>query len=273
MKPLYLLPTPIRKSMNQLSIHGKKKTVGSSSIRGQLFSVDYDLQSDIRESSIQTVIQHILEAYKPSKDMVVVEFKAGFKNDEKVVWSYDDLVKGKKGKLTLAKALMMRKKGAVTAKVDAIVLNNGVLEDVNCLLLITIGNKRNYYPAKKDELIASLESEVEEYSSDNAMKSLKRLSAMLRLEMPKSPLLSVLEDYFNSPYGLLNKLIQEYELIQMAKGHFPQSVIDANMDMVKSRLGSLPSSIVSNKVIKEMNIPVMKRILHNQSKLVLMKSL
>lgn len=235
--PFYLFPVPIRKAVNQLSIHGKSKIIGSASIRGQLYNSDYDVNSTVTESSIRIVINHIKNLYIHQQGIYITEFKCGFRNDEGLLWSKEQIMKERNGNLTLADALMQRKRGKNTCKIESIVVNGYRLEDINAVIFIKIGKKQNYYD--KTDVKASLEQQVNEYSKDNSMKSLKRLYSVYKLEN-NTQKMHELDTFFNSMYGLLNKCISDLNIIEKAKPFVPKFLIERNLQMVRYTLAKIP---------------------------------
>ena len=261
-----MLPNPIRKAINQLSLHSKHRLVGSNSLRGNLYSLDYDLETTIDAQPIKKVIDYILNLYN-QPNLIITELKAGFDSKgNKITWTKNDILKGEKNNIKFKDALMMRKKGKNTAKIDALVISDDTIEEISSLLLINLGEKQNYFQSTAEDISRSLESDINEYSNSNTLKSLKRLYNLYNLngnvqEMEK------LQVFFNSEYGLLNKIINELKLIDLAKSHnVDQSIINKCRYKIQHQLSVLPANLIKNNLVIKPNIHELQLILNNGSK-------
>jgi hypothetical protein len=265
MKPLYLLPNPVRKSINQLTLHGKKHLVGSNSLRGMLYANDFDVSTELHEP-LDKIIDMLINSLSPHNGVWITEFKCGFKNGKKLVWSFADLVHGEKRGVSLKKALMQRKRGEISCKVDAIVLNGNRLEEVSVVYLIALGKQQNWYAPTNDDLLHSLENDVKEFSSTNSMKALKRLYSIYQIDGQHKSQMVSLESFFNSCFGLLNKIISSLELLKTARQFVPPDICKANEDLLRAQLGTLPQNIVPNALCKSLDVPKLKQILNKHAK-------
>jgi hypothetical protein len=97
----------------------------------------------------------------------------------------------------------------------------------------------------------SLADDIEKFRHMNSMKALKRLYSIISLEDKTDKRLPKLELFFNSQYGLINKVANDLDVLLLLTEKYPNIAfgkIIANMQMLKEQL-ALTSIVDKQKVL------------------------
>ena len=112
-----------------------------------------------------------------------------------------------------------------------------------------------YRQSKPDnkQIVKDLADDIEKYKYDNTMKSLKRLYSIIKLDKPNDQRLDKLEEFFNSQYGLINKVANDLALLLdlKEKHNVPSKLMYDNIQMLKEQLAL--TNLVSKKKILELD--------------------
>jgi len=277
--------------IEKFAINGKMKLIGSNAKRGLLFTNDYDIitklkdRAEILANHFKKVIQEI-----PKKDYYFMDFKAGL--DKRLVYDFDndnleEYLKNplitKKYKLNIRNSkgeeriklirdlFILRWKpqetingyvklvdGSHYSLVDALKDNTIIKLDVIIPVgerLAEVSENYIYRQSKPDDkqIIKDLADDIEKYKYDNTMKSLKRLYSIMKLDKPNDKRLDKLEEFFNSQYGLINKVANDLALLLdlKEKHNVPFKLMYDNIQMLKEQLAL--TNLVSKKKILELD--------------------
>ena len=245
-KSIDLLNNAIVKEINHFSLRGKSKLVGSNSIRGILFASDIDVNTDIKIITPKHIVEYLRKACTEMENTHLIEFKAGLdKKGEKLRWSTQDIKKGVLRGVKLEDAILQPH----TVKADLIVRVGDRYEELSINYFIKIGNKANFKKQTKEEIEASLESDIKEYHKTNTLKSIKRLYSAMKLNPKNKDKLKKMEAFFNSSVGFENKIKNELNTLYMVLDLEPWGHIYKNLQVIKQELSSL-YGIPKNKLIQ-----------------------
>lgn len=290
-KDVSMINNKIGDLVTRFSISGKMKLIGSNAKRGLLFTNDYDLVVVLKDRA-ETLAKHFKDVMLeiPKKDYFFMDLKAGL--DKRLVYDFDNdnLEEYLKNKLITKKyKLNIRKsKGEERVKLirDLFILRwkpqdiiNGyiklvdgshyslvdALKDDTIIkldVIIPVGDRLAevsenyiYHQSKPDDkqIIKDLANDIEKYKYNNTMKSLKRLYSIMKLDNPNDKRLDKLELFFNSQYGLVNKVANDMALLLdlREKHSVPFSLMYNNIQMLKEQLSL--SNLVSKKKILELD--------------------
>ncbi len=89
MKTTDMLNNKIGELIEKFAVHGKVKLVGSQQRRGQLFTSDYDISTQLsgRPETLARYFKAVTQAI-PKKDFYFMDFKAGL--DKRLVYDFND---------------------------------------------------------------------------------------------------------------------------------------------------------------------------------------
>jgi hypothetical protein len=74
--------------INRFAVKGKWKLIGSNALRSTLYGSDYDIETDIKNTS--NILQYFQDAFKDAKkdpDVFIIDFKCGW--DTRLVYEGD----------------------------------------------------------------------------------------------------------------------------------------------------------------------------------------
>ena len=278
MKTPDMLNAKIGSLIERFAVHGKVKLVGSQQRRGQLFSSDYDISTQLngRPEVLARYFKEVM-AEIPKKEYYFMDFKAGL--DKRLIYDFkdNDLTAYLKNPLItpIYKQKIMAAKGEDRVKLirDLFILRwtpddivkgfktlvddskyslEAALQDDTTIkldIVIPVGDRfaeiSEMYMYKQtavnnDEILSSLADDIEMFRHQNTMKSLKRLYSVLELSDPKDRRLAKLETFFNSEYGLLNKCANDLAILLLLteKHAIPFQKVVSNVQMIKENLAS-----------------------------------
>ena len=219
-KSIDLLPQPVQNAIHMFDLHGKTSMIGSNSIRGNLFGSDYDIEDKLTGSPEQ-IEKWVHNEFHKSK-ILLLEFKIQ-KGDKKFRFNLD----------TINRPLAHLIATCDFMKADLVV----PVGDRYCEVSI------HYYRNPVKPKITDLEDDVKKYMKIDKMKALKRLYSIYKMENKNT---DALQDFFNSEYGLLNKIISDLELLTKIKKMISKQAYDTNFDYIRSTLATTTAPLVLN---------------------------
>lgn len=289
MKSIDMVNNKIGVIVEKFSVKGKVKLVGSNQRRGQLFTSDYDLLTEL-SGRADTLAKHFQKVMIeiPKKDYYFMDFKCGL--DSRLIYNFeeDDLTTYLKNPLIskLYKKKILDSKGEERVKLirnlfilrwtrDEIIAGYKKLIDgskysliealqdntvIKLDVIIPVGDRfaevSELYMYKQTtddnkDIIQSLADDIEKFRHNNTMKSLKRLYSIISLDSPNDKRLSKLELFFNSEYGLLNKYANDLDILLLLteKHNISFEKIVSNIQMIKENI-SLSSVVSKTKILK-----------------------
>jgi hypothetical protein len=229
-KPLNLLNKNVETTVERFACRSKVKLLGSNSIRGFLYPSDVDIEVLAENITAKELSQRIQTAVKNLGDTIFSEFKTE-DGSKKLRWTVKDILKGYKGKVTLAEALT--KKGVI--KLDLIEPVGDSFAEVSLYYIVSINGKSNVPELAGDDLIKSLKKDIKEYNSQNVLKALKRYYSIQKLKGKPS---QAITDFLNSEVGLVSKCRGDLELMLLLIKHVSFSRIQGFLQNIKQSLGN-----------------------------------
>ena len=249
MKTTQMIQDSVAKPIHKLAVHGNYKLIGSNAKRGLLYSSDYDIYDKVHSQP------DILADYFSKLDfskMYFMDFKAGkdpHQPDGKLRWTPEEMkqkwkyLNDGKTEISLQDALQQD----MTIKLDVVIPIGNTFAEVS--------ENYDYRQTRKSkkETLKSLEEDIEQYSTDNTMKALKRFYSVLTFEKTHKKEQKELEAFFNSEYGLLNKVANDLDLLLLLTNTHKIDFrkVKSNTEMLKEKLGH--SSLAPNALVLEFN--------------------
>ena len=222
---------------NFLTLNGKYTVIGSSNLKDNLYTTDYDLQEFITAKDTHyydVIYRYFLEKFKiqkkHNKTIFITDFKCGEKDGEPLRWNSRTI-------LSKAKFINALKQES-TIKLDVIALVNGIFSEYSENYYISIEGQKNYKEQTKDDVAYSIKSDIELYHREkNDFKALKRIFALLRLTKQNKSLFNKLQKYFNSIVGYLYANVSEFGVIELVLD-FPVNMQDVynNLQIIKQNI-------------------------------------
>lgn len=277
-KTLDMIDNKISTIIHKFAVKGKVKLIGSNQYRGFLFTTDYDI-STVLKGRAESLANHFKKVIQtiPKKSYYFMDFKCGL--DKRLIYDFDkndlheylenplipkaykEKIKDAKGEdqVKLIRDLFILRWTPSDITKGYVVLVDGkmyplteALQDDTIIkldIVIPVGNSfaevsENYYykqsPEGNASLVQELSDDIEKYKHKNSMKALKRLFSILNLTSPKDSKKDVLEIFFNSQIGLINKVKNDLELLlSLTEKHFIHfDKIVANVQQLKERLAT-----------------------------------
>ena len=288
-KTIPMINNKIGDLITTFAVQGKVKLVGSNQRRGMLFTADYDILTEL-SGRAATLAEHFQKVMKQidTKSYFFMDFKAGL--DSRLIYNFDNdnLSEYLKNPLIPRsyKTKILRSKGKDRVKLirDLFILRwsrddiiNGyvklidgtnyslvdALQDdttVKLDVIIPVGDRfaevSEMYIFKQTiddnkDIIQSLSDDIEKFRHENSMKALKRLYSIISLEDKNDKRLVVLEKFFNSEYGLLQKVANDMDVLILLneKHNISFDKIVSNIQMIKENI-SLSSVANKTKILK-----------------------
>jgi hypothetical protein len=290
-KTLDMLNNKIGNLVEKIAVKGKIKLVGSNQRRGQLYTSDYDIMTKLntRAETLANYFKNVMEEI-PKKQYYFMDFKCGL--DKRLVYNFDEddltqylknplISKSYKNKILSSKGEERVKlirdlfilrwtrediingfvkliDGSEYSLVDALQDNTIIKLDIIIPIADRFAEVSEMYIYKQEEIdetdiIQELSDDIEKYKHNNTMKSLKRLYSIIDLKNSNDKRLPKLQDFFNSEYGLLNKIANDLDILLLLteKHNIPFSKIRNNIQMIKENISL--SSVASKKKILTLN--------------------
>ena len=239
-----LLNKKLTKQLNSFCAKSELRLLGSNAVRGVLFPADVDTQCIVNDLSADELAKHIQSAVRDLGDAFITEFKITI-GKTKYRWSQAELLKGKKGSMSLSQAL---RQADGIVKCDMIIPVAEGFVDATINYIITLDGVTNITPTSKKDKIEELKGEIEEYKKDNLFKALKRRFSILRLQGKNT---DHILPFFNSEVGLLSQIRNELELlIELKKRKLGFNRLSSFIQNIKHKLGL---SLIDKEILFKMN--------------------
>jgi len=202
----------VAKIVHRFAVSQKLKIMGSNSFKGLHFPTDLDLVATIDDSA-KVLANHFQKLFSEPLPFIFMDFKAGHSSssDGKLRWTPKQLKEGKNNDISLEDAL----KEDMLIKLDFVIEIDGQFVEVSEIY-------NTEYQTKKpiDQIEDELEADVSHYAKENnSMKALKRFFSLLQLHPGHDRVKKELVLFFNSEVGLVNKICNDLELLQIIKKH------------------------------------------------------
>ena len=220
MKKVSMLPQAVQNAIHSFDLHGKTSIIGSNSIRGNLFGSDYDIEDKLTGSPEQ-IEQFIHNEFHKSK-VLLLEFKIQ-KGNKKFRFNLE----------TINQPLAHLIATCDFMKADLCVPVGDRFAEISI----------HYYRNPVKPKITDLEDDVKKYWKTNKMKALKRLFSIYKMENKNTDNFT---SFFNSEYGLINKCINDLELLDKIKKMISKEAYENNLDYIRSTLATTTVPLVLN---------------------------
>ena len=224
---------------NLLSIKGKYRVIGSSSLKEILYNSDYDLnemdhiKGPDAFTKVYEIFKHKFKIAKSNKNIYISDFKCGINNDQPIRWSYNDMMTKKQQFIQALKTKSM-------IKLDIIYLLNGIYVEITEVYFLDIGNHTTYENKELDSstIKTGLIESLNECLKDGLyFKALKRLFSLKNINGKKD---TRLINFFNCQSGILYKANADLNvLMALITNNFRKPPIDTiknNLQIIKQNL-------------------------------------
>ena len=224
---------------NLLSIKGKYRVIGSSSLKEILYNSDYDLnemdhiKGPDAFTKVYEIFKHKFKIAKSNKNIYISDFKCGINNDQPIRWSYNDMMTKKQQFIDALKTKSM-------IKLDIIYLLNGIYVEITEVYFLDIGNHTTYENKELDSstIKTGLIESLNECLKDGLyFKALKRLFSLKNINGKKD---TRLINFFNCQSGILYKANADLNvLMALITNNFRKPPIDTiknNLQIIKQNL-------------------------------------
>jgi hypothetical protein len=245
--------TPLKTVIEKMSLHSEHRLLGSGSLEHITYVSDYDLQNKLKSTkgvadAIKTLVKNIDEG----ENTWFIDLKAGedTKTEKGMHWTYDEIMKEKKGSMTLQQAI---DQSNTIFKLDVVIHIDGKFISVT-----EFYTKPTDHKMSRQELAESVANDMNEYIQDgNFFKSLKRLLSYLRLTKPNSKVIDALVAFFDSNVGLANAIKNDLEvmveLLDSKQRHknVPMHLISETIQTLKQQLNSVFLIKISDSMFRQ----------------------
>jgi len=231
----------IKELFDLMSLNENYKVIGSAS--KDLFFSDYDLNSILNykgkheDIKIYKAFKTIFQKANQNENIWITDFKVGEdESGEPLRWSYDNILKNDNKGYTFQDALNQKS----TIKLDITFYLDGKFIEITDNYFFNINGYKTFTYLSKEQQKENLIEKFYEYVDKNAyMKALKRLRSLTTLSPQQQGLESLLQDFFNSPIGLLYSLWSEIsviiQLIELDK-QLPLNKVFSSLERIKEIL-------------------------------------
>ena len=212
----------IQAVMDEMSIEGKYRIIGSGAIQGILYGADIDLASselDFQDTpeSREKILKLFQKKFTSTKrGEYITDLKCGQLPDGSAIrWNKQNIKKGwqmiNKKKEYFVDHIMDKS----IMKIDFIVLVDGLFIEFSENFYFHIGGEYNYDRDAIQTLPETILEDGRHYYNDKKvyLKAMKRVFSYLQLKKQNEALQIKLLDFFNSQVGLLNKLRADLDTI------------------------------------------------------------
>jgi hypothetical protein len=140
-------------------------------------------------------------------------------------------------------------------KMDIIAIINGIYEEFSCNYYFNFGGTTNYDKHPRDEVIEGYKTEIRElYKERKSFKALRRLYSLVGLTKDAPSVEKLLQDYFNSPIGLINQCKNQTEILLLMleqKFRKPKKIdLVRNLEWIKK---TLPNFEMKKEIVENIN--------------------
>jgi RNAse (barnase) inhibitor barstar len=131
---------------------------------------------------------------------------------------------------------------------------------MKCDLVVAVGDRFaevsiHYYRHPVKPVLKDIEADFYEYKKSNTMKALKRLFTIYSLQGKNT---DALKDFFNTEYGLINKCINDLELLHKIKNFITKEAYDKNIDYIRATLATTTAPL-------DLNVKTLRAIVNKKS--------
>jgi hypothetical protein len=240
-KSVDMFASPLPGIIHRFSVQQKIKLMGSNSFQGLHYPSDIDIVSEITEPA-KALANHLQKLFSGKLPFYFFDFKCGhnpFVKDKKLRWKPKDLANGKILLKNGYKSLEDCIKEDYLIKLDFVVPVGNTFAEVS-----EIFDTQYQSQKKKEQIEEELEEDIVQYTKkENSMKALKRLYALLLLDKKKPP--KKLTTFFNSEYGLINKVANDLELMIELKKRYPVNLFNAIQNSKQQlALAKVPADLI-----------------------------
>jgi hypothetical protein len=252
--------TTEKKIIELLVIQDKYKIIGTGADPDILYSSDLDLQ--VYYNGGVEAISYITKVFKDKfrqamedPNIYITDFKCGEVKGEPIRWNKRNIKSGVvrlySRKVTFSEALQMKS----VIKMDIIAIINGIYEEFSCNYYFNFGGITNYEKHPREEVIKSYQTEIRElYSEGKSFKALRRVYSLVELTKDAPSVLKLLQEYFNSPIGLINKCKNQTEILLLMleqKFRKPKKIdLVRNLEWIKK---TLPNFEMKKEIVDTIN--------------------
>jgi len=264
--------TTKKKIIELLVIQDKFKVIGTGSDPDILYSSDLDLQVYWRGGveGINYITKAFKDKFRKAKEdpnIYITDFKCGEMRGEPIRWDTKSInsgiVKQDSRKITFQEALQQKS----IIKLDVVAKIDGIFKEFSCNYYFNIGGITNYEKQPREEVIEGYQKDIKElYREGKSFKALRRVYSLVELMENAPSVMKLLQEYFNSPIGLINKCKNQTEiLILMLEQKFrkvKKKDLVRNLEWIKSTLPKfeMKKEIIENiKEIKKLKMGEMKK--------------
>ena len=252
-KSVDMFASPLPGIIHRFSIQQKIKLMGSNSFQGLHYPSDIDIVSEITEPA-KALASHLQKLFSGKLPFYFFDFKCGYNpyvKDKKLRWKPEDLANGKIMLKNGYKSLEDCIKEDYLIKLDFVVPVGNTFAEVSEIFDTPYQSQK-----KKEQIEEELEEDIVTYTKkQNSMKALKRLYALLLLDKKKPP--KKITTFFNSEYGLLNKVANDLELMIELKKRYPVNLFNAIQNSKQQlALAKVPSELILS--LNRKNPPLQK---------------
>jgi hypothetical protein len=248
----------VNKIFELLTISGKYKIIGTGADADILYSSDYDLAEywSGRVAGIHYIEKVFKDKFRKAMAMpevYITDFKCGEIGGRAIRWDKKSIssgiVKQYSRKISFCKALEMKS----VIKMDVIAMIDGIYKEFSCNYTFNFGGIKTY---EKEDVKKNLLKDLKEYYAEgNSFKALRRLYSFVKLNKREPSVIKLLQEYFNSPIGLLNQCKNQTEiLILMLEQKFrkPKKIdLVKNLEWIK---GKIPEMGMKKELVKNISL-------------------
>lgn len=233
-----------------LTITGRYKIIGSSTVPHLLYTSDFDLQEFFSKASVKDypdkILQLFREKYKialANPDIFITDFKCGEYEGDPIRWDKKSIVDGYKmfgkKKITFQQCILQKS----TIKMDIIAFIDDDATEYSENYYFQLNGFTSYCQLSKEEVLYSIKEDILDFYQDGLpFKSLKRVFAYIRLSDGRED--KQLVKFFNSQTGLISSIKNELEIIKtvletdfrpVSKGRVQRNLILVQQQLMKVR--------------------------------------
>jgi hypothetical protein len=261
-----------KKIIELLVIKDKYKIIGTANDPDILYSSDLDLQV-YWKGGVEGV-KYITKVFKDkfseaigNPDIYITDFKCGEIGGEPLRWDAKSIksgiVKQYSRKTTFQEALQQKS----VIKLDVMAKIDGIFEEYSCNYYFNFGGITNYEKQPREEVVEGYQKDIRElYGEGKSFKALRRIYSLVEMTGNAPSVMKLLQEYFNSPIGLINKCKNQTEiLILMLEQKFrkiKKKDLVRNLEWIKKTLPKfeMKKEIVENiKQIKKLKMGEIKK--------------
>jgi len=212
-KSLISYPNYLKNIFTVISLNNNYNIVGTSSVRGILYTSDYDLNTHLIEhdtkedtiSHIDKVFNKLFHIIDKDEDIYFMDFKLSGLH-----WTLDELLRGSKGKTKFKNGLTSDD----MIKLDIVArLSYANFVEISMIYNLEFEEKTldEHHELTLSKIKDDIHKEINEYiTENNYFKSLRRLFSLYKLTESKN--IKILFEFFNGDIGILNKVKANIEI-------------------------------------------------------------